>query len=222
MKPAACLSTALVGLLALAADPVAAKDRAHSKQPLTCSALAGVVMKEAGRSLNKDPIAPSGFTISSATPVTATVVPASGSHLPYCQVVFQLDTAITIQVGLPLNTLDGGQGGGCSVSTVPNNSCAEGNWNGRIEAIGNGGYAGSVVGVTARPMSALSVREQTMATAATGATRSIRRPDNPTLSPIAASPAAASSSRRRMSCCPTSSPISSTRARLTRRSGPNG
>ena len=148
MKPSACLSTALVGLLALAADPAAAKDRPHSKQPLTCTALAGVVMKEAGRSLNKNPIAPSGFTISSATPVTAAVVPASGSHLPYCQVVFQLDTAITIQVGLPLNVLDGGQGGGCSVGTVPNNSCVEGNWNGRIEAIGNGGYAGSVAGVT--------------------------------------------------------------------------
>jgi Tannase and feruloyl esterase len=148
MKTIACLLTALVCLLAVGADPAAAKN----SNPLpTCSALAGVVVKEAGKRLNKTPIAPAGFTISSATPVTATVIPASAPHLTYCQVVFQLNPAITIQVGLPLNPTDGGVGGdagGCGLTSVTNNSCIAGNWNGRIEAVGNGGYSGSVPAVT--------------------------------------------------------------------------
>ena len=66
---------------------------------------------------------------------------------------------MTIEVGLPLNTLDGGTGtgvAGCNNVPAPaghtqvtaNNSCYTGNWNGKIEAIGNGGYAGTVPSVT--------------------------------------------------------------------------
>jgi hypothetical protein len=43
---------------------------------------------------------------------------------------------INIGIGLPLSTADGGSGG------------VQGNWNGRIEALGGGGYAGAVGPVT--------------------------------------------------------------------------
>lgn len=79
--------------------------------------------------------------------------------------VFQLNSgpnqndAMTIEVGLPLNTLDGGAGtgvAGCNNIPAPagnsppiaNNSCYIGNWNGKIESIGNGGFSGSVSSVT--------------------------------------------------------------------------
>jgi Tannase and feruloyl esterase len=141
------LSTVSLGPVLLA-TPASAK---QAPKPMNCSALAAFVRQQAGKQLNTNPIAPAGTTISSATPVTAAIIPASGSTLAYCQVVFQLEPAITIEVGLPLSALDGGTGGatgGCGVSTVTNNSCVEGNWNGKIEVIGNGGYAGNVAGVT--------------------------------------------------------------------------
>jgi len=150
MKPIACLSAALAGVLALGAGSALAHD-GPGRTPLSCSALAAVVVKEAGESLNNNPIAPAGIAITSATPVIAAIAPASAPHLAYCQVVFQLTPAITIRVGLPLNAPDGGQGGvagGCGATTVPNNFCVEGNWNGRVEVIGNGGYSGSVPAVT--------------------------------------------------------------------------
>jgi hypothetical protein len=151
-----CLAViASTSLLASAAGwppLIAAPAMAAQAQPIKCSALAAFVAQEAHSRLNTNPINPGSTTsLSSATPVTAAIVPASGSDLPYCQVVFQLEPAITIQVGLPLNTADGGTGGvagGCGVIAVTNNNCVEGNWNGKIQAIGNGGYAGSVPAVT--------------------------------------------------------------------------
>ena len=136
--------------LFVTATPAWAKPPAP--EPMNCSALAAFVTQQAGKQLNTNPVNPGATTsISSATPVTAEIVPAGSGNLAYCQVVFQLEPAITIEVGLPLNTLDGGTGGvggGCGVTSVVNNSCVEGNWNGKIEAIGNGGFSGSVPGVT--------------------------------------------------------------------------
>ena len=130
-------------------------DKHKRAQPLSCSALAAYVQKEAGEGLNLNPITPvdrfdntTNFEISSATPVTSNVIPAAGSDASYCQVVFQLKPFITIEIGLPLNAVDGGGGVGCASTNVTNNSCVEGNWNGKIEAIGNGGFSGSVPGVT--------------------------------------------------------------------------
>jgi hypothetical protein len=82
--------------------------------------------------------------------VTAAVIPASGANAAYCQVNFTDVTLVgpdfgyqpgqtskfKIRVGLPLNSNDGGAGG------------AQGAWNGKIESLGNGGFAGSVVSVT--------------------------------------------------------------------------
>jgi hypothetical protein len=118
-------------------------------------------------------------------PVSAGIVPAapatpaSPASLAYCQVTFQLQPAITIEVGLPLNAADGGTGGvagGCGITAVTNNECLTGNWNGKIEAIGNGGYAGDVPAVTPARMSGSWDRRPTMVTAPTGAMPPIRKP----------------------------------------------
>jgi pimeloyl-ACP methyl ester carboxylesterase len=82
--------------------------------------------------------------------LTAVVTQASGQNAAYCQVNFTDHTLVgaefgylpeqtskfRIRVGLPLNTNDGGAGG------------VEGAWNGRIQTLGNGGFAGTVTGVT--------------------------------------------------------------------------
>ena len=88
---------------------------------------------------------------------------------------------MTIEVGLPLNTLDGGAGAGVAGCNnipapagnnqpPPNNSCYTGNWNGRIESIGNGGEAGSVSSVTSATNAGfVGASRATTATAPTGA-----------------------------------------------------
>jgi pimeloyl-ACP methyl ester carboxylesterase len=152
-------SVAFVPLLATAASA--------APQSVTCTDLAAFVQKEAGSHLNKNPISPNttSITISSTTPVTSKIIPAVGNTLSYCQVVFQLEPFMTIEVGLPLNSVDTttppASGVGCNnvaPSSPPNafigstgavnNSCVQGNWNGKVEAIGNGGFSGSVPGVT--------------------------------------------------------------------------
>src|ERR1700722_6714566 len=96
-------SIALLSSVAIA--PLLATAASAATQPVACTALAEYVMKTS-TSLNKNPISPSGsFTISATTPVTAVVKPAAGNTLSYCQVVFQLEPFMTIEVGLPLNTV---------------------------------------------------------------------------------------------------------------------
>jgi tannase/feruloyl esterase len=82
--------------------------------------------------------------------VTSTKQPAANGNASYCLVNITVsDLAgpqygylpnqkqmINIGIGLPLSTADGGSGG------------VQGNWNGRIENLGGGGYAGSVGPVT--------------------------------------------------------------------------
>lgn len=81
---------------------------------------------------------------------TSTKQPAANGNASYCLVNITVsDLAgpqhgylpnqkqmINIGIGLPLSTADGGSGG------------VQGNWNGRIENLGGGGYAGSVGAVT--------------------------------------------------------------------------
>ena len=90
------------------------------------------------------------LTNSDITAATSVLTPAAGSNLAYCQVNITVsDLAgpengyqpgqkqqIKIRIGLPPNAADGGSGG------------VQGNWNGRIEDLGGGGYAGSVGNVT--------------------------------------------------------------------------
>jgi len=86
----------------------------------------------------------------SITGLTAEITPPSGPNVAYCQVNFTDVTLVgpefgyrpgqtsqfKIRVGLPMNASDGGTGG------------VQGAWNGNIRTLGNGGFAGSVTGVT--------------------------------------------------------------------------
>jgi feruloyl esterase len=86
----------------------------------------------------------------SITGLTAVITSPSAQNLAYCQVNFTDVTLVgpefgylpgqtskfRIRVGLPLNANDGGTGG------------VQGAWNGNIQTLGNGGFAGSVTGVT--------------------------------------------------------------------------
>jgi hypothetical protein len=65
------------------------------------------------------------------------IVPASGSNVAYCQVDILYggnpDQNVNIRVGLPLNSIDGGDGG------------VQGAWNGRTQGLGGGGCAGNLL-----------------------------------------------------------------------------
>ena len=81
---------------------------------------------------------------------TSAVQPVAGTHKSYCLINITVSSLsgptagylpgqsqqIKIGIGLPLSTADGGSGG------------TQGSWNGRIQALGGGGYAGSVGPVT--------------------------------------------------------------------------
>ena len=63
---------------------------------------------------------------------TSSIVPAAGTTPAYCLVNLTQQPAINIRVGLPLNALEGGTGG----------APGRGAWNGKIQNLGGGGYAG--------------------------------------------------------------------------------
>jgi hypothetical protein len=119
-------ATLLVGGAVLTSLPAAAQGThpmpAQPAQPLMCSQLAG----NAGGLLGTPGI----------KSVNATVVPAAGNNLSYCQVNVLYGTSpeqnINVRVGLPLGPLDGGVGG------------VVGAWNGRTQGIGGGGCSGSL------------------------------------------------------------------------------
>jgi len=110
----------------LASLPAAANDKhgppQRPPQPLMCSQLAGTAGGLAG--------APGIKSIS------ATIAPAAGSNVSFCQVDVLYGTSaqqnINVRVGLPLGPLDGGTGG------------VVGAWNGRTQGIGGGGCSGSL------------------------------------------------------------------------------
>jgi feruloyl esterase len=94
---------------------------AHATQtpPPPCADLAGLILQD--------------HDVLSATSV---IVPAAGTVPAYCQVNLTVPEAINIRVGLPLNAADGGSGG------------VRGAWNGKVQNLGGGGFAGSVGSVT--------------------------------------------------------------------------
>jgi feruloyl esterase len=84
---------------------------------------------------------------------TTTLVAATGNNRAYCRVDFTVSERggpehgyavgeiqrVVLRVGLPLNSSDGGTGGG---------PLGEGAWNGKVQNLGGGGLVGSVGGVT--------------------------------------------------------------------------
>ena len=103
----------------LALAPGATSTPAAAAAPPSCTGLAYVLLQN-----------------SKVLSATSAVTPAAGANLAYCQVNLTYTPAINIRVGLPLNAADGGSGG------------VQGAWNGKVENLGGGGYAGSVGGVT--------------------------------------------------------------------------
>lgn len=103
---------------------------AHAAQP-NCTALASQILA----------------TYNDITSATSVVQPAAGANPAFCFVKIVVSDlsgpaygyeqgqqqAITVGIGLPLSTADGGSGG------------VQGNWNGRIQDLGGGGYAGGTV-----------------------------------------------------------------------------
>jgi hypothetical protein len=126
---------ALIGWTgALMASAALSSSAAHAaKQLPTCAGLAAQLLK------NED--------ISAATSV---VQAAASGHKSYCLVNITVSALsgpkngylpgqsqqIKVGIGLPLSSAEGGSGG------------TQGNWNGRIEDLGGGGYAGNVGPVT--------------------------------------------------------------------------
>ena len=150
--PVARLS--LIAVLAIAGGIAALPNRAAAN-PLTCGkplmdkllggnikyAYAQIV--QANTAPGALPPAPGAFT--GRAPSTTTV------PVTYCLVVLSYSSTpandptpqnITIYVGLPLNSMDGGMTG--STVDPPNNfTTVEGNWNGRTEGQGGGGCTGN-------------------------------------------------------------------------------
>ena len=79
---------------------------------------------------------------------TSVITPAAGANPAYCQVNLTQHHAINIRVGLPLSAADDGAGG------------VQGAWNGKLQHLGGGGFAGSVGAVTG-PVSARYVSSST-------------------------------------------------------------
>jgi hypothetical protein len=129
MRPLLVPSALMLGVCALVASlPARANDQAPNAAPATaaaplmCSQLAGTAGGLVGAQGIKS--------------VTSTVVPPVGANVSFCQVDVVFGTSpqqnITVRVGLPLNSLDGGIGG------------VQGAWNGRTQGVGGGGCSGTL------------------------------------------------------------------------------
>ncbi len=79
---------------------------------------------------------------------TSAIVAANGSTPAYCQVDLKQKPARNIRIGLPLSPADGGSGG------------VIGAWNGKVQNLGGGAYAGMVGAVTG-PVSARYIGSST-------------------------------------------------------------
>jgi hypothetical protein len=132
-KRRACLSLGLTAVLGGSVDLVALTASASAGAIPKCSALAGLALQDQD--------------IKSAT---SAIVPATATDKAYCLVNLNVSSLsgasggylpgqrqnVNVAVGLPLSAADGGSGG------------MQGAWNGRIYALGVGGYAGVISPVT--------------------------------------------------------------------------
>lgn len=149
------LSLALLGLLSVVIGSPAPQALAAAEQwaspPTTCSQLParllGGNIKYANAQIVPANTAPGPqFNTFTGTAPAASTVPVT-----YCLVVLSYSSTpaddptpqnITIYVGLPLNSIDGGVTG-ATVNPPLNFTTVEGNWNGRTEGQGGGGCTGN-------------------------------------------------------------------------------
>ena len=113
---------------------------------LTASTAVIPLVAQAAQLPNCSGLAAALSTNSEISGATSAIVPAASGHPSYCHVNFFVSTLsgpkdgylpgqkqhVQVDVGLPLSTADGGSGG------------TQGSWNGRIQDIGGGGFAGSL------------------------------------------------------------------------------
>jgi hypothetical protein len=153
IKAAAHLS--LIAALAITAGATTLQNRAAAERPtslpMTCTQLPAKLLGGNIRYANAQIVPanaapggqPNNFT---GTPPSSAKVPVS-----YCLVVLSYSSTpvndptpqnITIYVGLPLNSMDGGTTGS-TVDPAFNFTTVEGNWNGRTEGQGGGGCTGN-------------------------------------------------------------------------------
>ena len=114
--------------------------------PLACSALPAKLLGGNIKYANSQIVPANTAPAAQAANFTGTPPSAGTATVPYCLVVLSYSSNaeenITIYVGLPVNTIDGGTTG--SVVDPPNNfTTVQGNWNGRTEGLGGGGCAGN-------------------------------------------------------------------------------
>ena len=122
----------LVGTLMTSAAFFANPSEAKAAPP-NCAALAGLLLHSGDITNATSAVQPAAMGNASYCLVNITVSDLAGPEFGYQPGQKQM---INIGIGLPLSAQDGGSGG------------VEGNWNGRIENLGGGGYAGSVGPVT--------------------------------------------------------------------------
>jgi feruloyl esterase len=139
------ISAGFAILLGSITFPVAAAagEGHHGGPPVKCAELAAQILDDHG----KQEVLQTGFPgkgldvgpRSRVLAATSVIVPAGvdppaqGGPFPsYCEVNLTLFPAINVRVGLPLSGADGGTGG------------ADGAWNGKLQNLGGGGFAGSV------------------------------------------------------------------------------
>ena len=146
LRPVARLCfIAAIAIAGIAALP----NRAAAQGPITCASL-GPQLLGGNIKYADGQIVPAN-TSPGAMPGAFTGTPPSAKAtvpIAYCLVVLSYSSTrakdptpqnITIYVGLPLNSIDGGVTG----STVDNLTTVQGNWNGRTEGQGGGGCAGN-------------------------------------------------------------------------------
>jgi hypothetical protein len=152
----ACLSFAVtLALAGIATSPAAAgppPGRPANKPP-GCMALPAKLLGGNIKYANAQIVPANTAPAAQAANFTGTAPSASGNkaNVAYCLVVLTYSSTskndptpqnITIYVGLPLNSTDGGSTGS-TVDPPFNFATVQGNWNGRTEGLGGGGCAGN-------------------------------------------------------------------------------
>jgi feruloyl esterase len=138
MKMPTRLSACFAIVLGAIAFPLTATagGKDHGRPPTKCADLAARILDSHGsHEFSQVGFHGKGHDASPRSRVlaaTSVVVPASATDLSYCEVNLTLFPAINIRVGLPLNSADGGTSG------------VQGAWNGKVQNLGGGGFAGSV------------------------------------------------------------------------------
>jgi hypothetical protein len=147
LRVLACLPFAVT----LAVSGMAANPAVAAKALPTCTSLPAKVLGDDIKYANAQIVPANTAPATQAANFTGTPPSTGTATVPYCLMVLTYSTTgkndptpqnITIYVGLPLNSSDGGSTGS-KVDPPFNFATVQGNWNGRTEGLGGGGCAGN-------------------------------------------------------------------------------